>query len=131
MAEPVTLDRHTSAVLIMDFQIRIVNNFASDPQGVLERAVQALHGARQAGIPVLYVVHRGGPFRDEAPGVAPIPNLASATIGLHPDAIAREEIALIDEANRLTFQFANWLFLLSREPRALAWSARSVPRSGP
>jgi nicotinamidase-related amidase len=73
MAEPVTLERHTSAVLIMDFQIRIVNNFASDPQGVLERAAQALHGARQAGIPVLYVVHRGGPFRDEAPGVAPAP----------------------------------------------------------
>ena len=31
MAEPVTLDRHTSAVLSMDCQIRIVNNFASDP----------------------------------------------------------------------------------------------------
>ena len=70
MAEPVTLDRHTSAVLIMDFQIRIVNNFAGDPPGVVERAAQALRGARQAGIPVIYVVHRGGPFRDEAPDVA-------------------------------------------------------------
>ena len=40
MAEPVTLDRHTSAVLSMDFQIRIVNNFASDPQGVVERAAK-------------------------------------------------------------------------------------------
>lgn len=38
MAEPVTLDRDRSAVLIMDFQIRIVNNVASDPQGVVERA---------------------------------------------------------------------------------------------
>ena len=79
MAEPSTLHRPTSAVLIMDFQIRIVNNVASDPQGVVERAAQALHGARQAGIPVIYVVHRGGPFRDEAPdvaihpGVAPVP----------------------------------------------------------
>ena len=79
MAEPVTLDRHTSAVLIMDFQIRIVNNFASDPQGVVARAAQALRGARQAGIPVIYVVHRGGPLRDDAPdvaihpGVAPVP----------------------------------------------------------
>src|SRR5207248_7005286 len=79
MAEPVTLDRHTSAVLIMDFQIRIVNNFASDPQGVVARAAQALRGARQAGVPVIYVVHRGGPFRHEAsdvaihPGVAPAP----------------------------------------------------------
>ena len=31
MAEPVTLERHTNAVLSMDFQIRIVNNFASAP----------------------------------------------------------------------------------------------------
>jgi hypothetical protein len=61
----------------------------------------------------------GGP---EGAGVAPIPNLASATIGLRVDAIAREEIALMDEANRLTFQFANWLYLLSREPRALEWA---------
>jgi len=38
MAESVTLDRDRSAVLIMDFQIRIVNNVASDPQGVVERA---------------------------------------------------------------------------------------------
>jgi nicotinamidase-related amidase len=60
MAEPVTLDRDSSAVLIMDFQIRIVNNVASDPQGVVERAAQVLQGARQAGIPIIYVVHRGG-----------------------------------------------------------------------
>jgi nicotinamidase-related amidase len=46
MAEPVTLDRDRSAVLIMDFQIRIVNNVASDPQGVIERAAQVLQGAR-------------------------------------------------------------------------------------
>jgi hypothetical protein len=46
MAEPITLDRDSSAVLIMDFQIRIVNNVASDPQGVIERAAQVLQGAR-------------------------------------------------------------------------------------
>jgi nicotinamidase-related amidase len=79
MAEPVTLDRDSSAVLIMDFQIRIVNNGASDPQGVVERAAQVLQGARQAGIPIIYVVHRGGAFREDAPdvaihpGVAPVP----------------------------------------------------------
>jgi nicotinamidase-related amidase len=78
MAEPVTLDRHKSAVLIMDFQIRIVNNFASDPPGVVERAAHALYGARHAGIPVIYVVHRGGPFRDEAPDVAIHPGVAPA-----------------------------------------------------
>jgi nicotinamidase-related amidase len=78
MAEQVTLDRNKSAVLIMDFQIRIVNNFASDPQGVVERAAQALRGARQAGIPVIYVVHRGGPFRDDAPDVEVHPGVAPA-----------------------------------------------------
>ena len=78
MAEPVTLDRHKSAVLIMDFQIRIVNNFASDPQGVVERAAQALRGARQAGTPVIYVVHRGGPLRDAAPDVEIHPGVAPA-----------------------------------------------------
>jgi len=79
MAEPVTLDRHTSAVLIMDFQIRIVNNFASDPQGVVERAAQALRGARHAGIPVIYVVHRGGLLRADAPDVEVHPGVAPAS----------------------------------------------------
>jgi nicotinamidase-related amidase len=79
MAEPVTLDRHTSAVLIMDFQIRIVNNFASDPQGVVERAAQALRGARHAGIPVIYVVHRGGLLRADAPDVEVHPGMAPAS----------------------------------------------------
>lgn len=41
-AEPATLDRNRSAVLIMDFQLRIINNFASDPPGVIKRAAQAL-----------------------------------------------------------------------------------------
>ena len=34
MAEQATRDRHHSAVLIMDFQVRIINNFASDPPGL-------------------------------------------------------------------------------------------------
>ena len=53
-------------ILIMDFQERIVNNVASDPERVVQNASQALQAARQAGIPVIYVVHRGGAFQEYA-----------------------------------------------------------------
>ena len=78
MVAPITLDRSKSAVLIMDFQIRIVTNFASDPQGVVERAAQVLQAARQVGLPIIYVVHRGGPFREDAPDVAIHPGVTPA-----------------------------------------------------
>ena len=45
MAEPVTLDRHTSAVLIMDFQVRIVNNVVdacSDQDGDASKVVRPM-----------------------------------------------------------------------------------------
>ena len=78
MTQPITkIDRDKTAVLIEDFQQRIVNNVASDPAAVVENAAKALAGARQAGVPVIYVVHRGGPFAEYAPdielheGVAP------------------------------------------------------------
>jgi nicotinamidase-related amidase len=79
MAQQVAIDSGRTAVLIMDFQQRIIGNFASEPQAVVENASQALQAARQAGIPVIYVVHRGGPFQEYAPdvelheGVAPAP----------------------------------------------------------
>jgi hypothetical protein len=60
MDDPVALDRDSRAVLVMDFQSRIANYVASDPQGVVERATRVLQGARQAGLPIIYVVHRGG-----------------------------------------------------------------------
>ena len=72
------IDAAKSAVLIMDFQQRIVNNVASEPGAVVRNAARALEGARAAGIPVIYVVHRGGPFAEYAPdvelheGVAPV-----------------------------------------------------------
>ncbi len=69
MTQQVTIDCDRTVVLIMDFQQRIVNNVASDPQAVVEKASQALQGARQAGIPVIYVVHRGGAFQEYAPDV--------------------------------------------------------------
>ena len=58
-----------TAVLIMDFQQRIIANVATEPVAVVENAARALDGARQAGIPVIYVVHRGGPFAEYAPDV--------------------------------------------------------------
>jgi len=79
MTQQATLDKDRSVVLIMDFQERIVNGVASDPSGVVQRAAQVLTGARQAGIPIIYVVHRGGDFQSDAPdlgihpGVAPTP----------------------------------------------------------
>ena len=68
MTQQTAIDPAKTAVLIMDFQQRIVNNFASDP-GVVGKAAEVLQGARRAGIPVIYVVHRGGPFQEYSPDV--------------------------------------------------------------
>ncbi len=69
MAQPLKIDRDRTAVLIMDFQQRIINNVASEPESVVKQASQVLQGARSAGIPVIYVVHRGGAFAEYAPDV--------------------------------------------------------------
>lgn len=63
------IDVERTAVLIMDFQQRIIANVATEPVAVVENAAGALAGARAAGIPVIYVVHRGGPFAEYAPDV--------------------------------------------------------------
>ena len=79
MPQPLKIDRDRTAVLIMDFQQRIINTVASEPEAVVKQASQVLQGARSAGIPVIYVVHRGGLFAEYAPdieiheGVAPAP----------------------------------------------------------
>ena len=64
-----SIDVNRTAVLIMDFQQRIIANVATEPVAVVENAARALAGARAAGIPVIYVVHRGGPFAVYAPDV--------------------------------------------------------------
>ena len=51
----------------MDFHDGIVGTVASDPAGVVACAVVALEAARGAGIPVAYVVHRGGRFEGGGP----------------------------------------------------------------
>lgn len=78
MTQQVAIDPKKTAVLIMDFQQRIINNFAGEPEAVVKNAAAALAGARKADIPVIYVVHRGGPFQEYAPdlelhqGVPPV-----------------------------------------------------------
>ena len=47
MTQQLAIDREKAAVLIMDFQQRIVNNVASDPEAVVQKASQVLQGARQ------------------------------------------------------------------------------------
>ncbi len=69
MTQPFKIDRGKTAVLIMDFQQRIINTVASEPENVVKQASQVLQGARSAGIPVIYVVHRGGAFAEYAPDV--------------------------------------------------------------
>ena len=69
MTQPLKIDRDKTAVVIMDFQERIIANNASDPENVVKQASAVLQGARAAGIPVIYVVHRGGPFAAYAPDV--------------------------------------------------------------
>src|SRR5438552_15582568 len=93
--QQLTLDRDRTAVLIMDFTTGIVANAASDPDGVVGRAAQVLKSARDAGVPVIYIVPGGSgrPPAEIHPGVAPVPDEpavgndrlgASSTTGLHP-----------------------------------------------
>ncbi len=56
--QPLNLTKDKAAVLIMDYQNRVVSNVIQDPPGVVDRAARVLNGARQAGIPVIYIVHR-------------------------------------------------------------------------
>jgi nicotinamidase-related amidase len=98
------LDPRRTVVLVMDFQTNIVDGVALDPRGVVERAARALAGARQAELPIIYLVHRGGRYGVEGtaaeicPGVAPEPGErvitkfragSFSTTGL--DALLREE----------------------------------------
>ena len=62
--DAIRLDPARTVVLIMDYQKGIVGSVAQDPQGVVERASHVLSSARDAGIPVIYIVHRGGRFEE-------------------------------------------------------------------
>ncbi len=56
MAEPLTLNRDKTAVLLMDYQNRQLSAFSEDFQnGLIARANRVLAKARRDGIPVLHV----------------------------------------------------------------------------
>ena len=92
MTQSTALDKSKSAVLIMDFQDRIVNNVATDPEGVVRQAARTLDGARQAGIPVIYVVHRGGDFRAD-----------STDLGIHSGVTPKEGETIVTKTRTSPF----------------------------
>ena len=67
MTQPATIDKGKTAVLIMDFQQRIISNIASEPEAVVQNAAKTLEGARKAGIPVIYVALKLRPGYPEIP----------------------------------------------------------------
>ena len=56
MADNLSIDRRTSALLVMDFQTLIVDNYALDAKALLNRTAKLMAAARTAAIPVIYVV---------------------------------------------------------------------------
>ena len=51
MTQSLKIDRDKTAVVIMDFQQRIIANNASEPENVVKQAASVLEGARKAGGP--------------------------------------------------------------------------------
>jgi nicotinamidase-related amidase len=65
----VTIDKARTALLVMDYQNDILNFLPEkDRMPLLEKASAILREARQAGLPVIYVVVR---FRDGYPEISP------------------------------------------------------------
>ena len=61
MADQLTLDRCKTAVLIMDFQNRMLNELSEAARkDILKKANDILSKARQIGIPVIYIEVRRG-----------------------------------------------------------------------
>jgi nicotinamidase-related amidase len=56
MADNLSIDRRTSALLVMDFQMLIVDNYAADAKALLNRTAKLIAATRTAGIRVIYVV---------------------------------------------------------------------------
>jgi nicotinamidase-related amidase len=56
MADNLSIDRGTSALLVMDFQTLIVDNYATGAEALLDRTAKLIAVARSAGMRVIYVV---------------------------------------------------------------------------
>jgi nicotinamidase-related amidase len=56
MADNLSIDRRTSALLVMDFQTLIVDNYAAGAEALFDRTAKLIAAARTAGMRVIYVV---------------------------------------------------------------------------
>ena len=56
MADNLSINRRTSALLVMDFQTLIVDNYAAGAEALLDRTAKLIAVARTAGMRVIYVV---------------------------------------------------------------------------
>ena len=56
MADNLSIDRRRSALLVMDFQTLIVDNYATGAEALLDRTAKLIAVARTAGMRVIYVV---------------------------------------------------------------------------
>jgi nicotinamidase-related amidase len=56
MTDIFSIDRKTSALLVMDFQALILDNYAKDKESLLRRTAGVLESARKAGMLIVYVV---------------------------------------------------------------------------
>jgi len=56
MADNLSIDHRTSALLVMDFQTLIVDNYATGANALLDRTAKVIAVARTAGMRVIYVV---------------------------------------------------------------------------
>jgi nicotinamidase-related amidase len=56
MADNLSIDRRTSALLVMDFQTLIVDNYAAGAEALLDRTAKLIAVARTAGMRVIYVI---------------------------------------------------------------------------
>jgi len=68
MSDRISLVAKASALLVMDFQIMIVEGYAADKEALLARTARLIEAARSAGVMLIYVVVG---FRRGYPEISP------------------------------------------------------------
>lgn len=68
MSDELPLDPAAAALLVMDYQVSIVEGYAGDQDALLGRTARVIEAARSAGLRVVYVVVG---FREGYPEVSP------------------------------------------------------------
>lgn len=122
MAERLSIDAKTTALLVMDFQTLIVEGFADGKENLLARSSRLIAAARKAGMMVIYVVVG---FREGHPEISlrnqsfgPIRNSGmfasgSAGTGVHP-AVAPEPGEVVVTKHRVGAFFGTDLDMILR-----------------